>query len=123
VSDEEPAPEHAATGGKKDSTSARWQLDRGRLFELMLADVVLAFLISGIVLAFHIWIDDRREEREVRRDDLRFAREVAILDPVSKALADADLSGENLTALNLSDAILFDADLRGANLDTANVRH
>ena len=101
-------------------TSRRWQLDRGRLIELVVADVLLAFLISGILLALQVWIDDRREDREVRRDDLRFARELSIVDPISKPLANADLSDRNLTALNLSDAVLLDADLRGTVLDTTN---
>jgi uncharacterized protein YjbI with pentapeptide repeats len=72
-------------------------------------------------------IDERRVEREVQRDNVRFVREVATQpDPHDKPFARLDLREGQLALLDLTDANfsqanLTDADLQGADLSRANL--
>jgi uncharacterized protein YjbI with pentapeptide repeats len=67
--------------------------------------------------------EEDRFERDVRRDNLRFVREVATqVGPKTKPFAGLDLREGHLAGLDLSEADLAGADLAGADLAGANLK-
>lgn len=66
--------------------------------------------------------EESRFERDVRRDNVRFVREVATQpEPASKPFAGLDLREAPLSGLNLAGADFCNANLRGANLESADL--
>jgi uncharacterized protein YjbI with pentapeptide repeats len=66
--------------------------------------------------------EEDRFERDVRRDNLRFVREVATqVGPKTKPFAGLDLREGHLAGLDLSEADLAGADLAGADLAGADL--
>lgn len=101
-------------------------------------------LVALAVLLAAEDLDRAREIRDVRRDNLRFVREVAVqagptrkpfrffdlqgqllagFDLSNADLASANLVGADLSGTNLSGAFMADADLTGANLTVADFRN
>jgi uncharacterized protein YjbI with pentapeptide repeats len=66
--------------------------------------------------------EEDRFARDIRRDNVRFVREVAIQpEAIQKPFAGLDLRDAELSALNLSGANLSGANLSDAVLDSANL--
>lgn len=98
---------------------------------------VIAGLVAGLlVLVVQVNIDDQRSAREELRENLRFVRERSVGAEVARPFRSMDLTGQNLSGLelpradftgatliraNLSEAILTDAELGGADLTGANL--
>lgn len=98
---------------------------------------IIAGLVAGLlVLVVQVNIDDQRSEREDRRENLRFVRERSMGAEVARPFRSMNLTGQNLSGLelpradftgatlvgaNLSEAILTDAKLGGADLTGANL--
>jgi hypothetical protein len=94
---------------------------RSRVVAEVLTDGGVALMtgaVVGLVLfAAQDALDEDRLSREVRRDNVRFVREVATRpNAVAKPFTGLDLRGARLQGLDLSDADLRSADLAGAEL-------
>lgn len=103
----------------------------------MAADVGIALMTGAVVglvlLAVQADDEEDRFERETRRDNVRFVREVAMqpdptvkpfyaLDLQDAQLGGLDLSGAEFAGADLSSATLIDTDLTDANLVRVDLR-
>jgi uncharacterized protein YjbI with pentapeptide repeats len=68
-------------------------------------------------------LDDAREDRALRLENLRFVRDHSAVDPnAPRPFGGLDLSGQHLRGLQLANANFDDANLKTANLNGASLR-
>ena len=85
--------------------------------------VATGALIALAVLFAAEDLETAREIRDIRRDNLRFVREVAVQStPARKPFRFFDLEGQVVAGFDLSDSDLTSANLRGADLSGSDLK-
>jgi pentapeptide repeat protein len=93
--------------------------------ELVIPTVVA--LVTGALVAVgtikgQALLDDAREDRALRLENLRFVREHSTVDPnQARPFGGLDLRGQHLRGLQLANANFDDANLEGAVLNNSNL--
>lgn len=95
---------------------------RWRRWHLTSRDMIIALTVAALTISSQALIDDRREDKADRRENLRFLREQSVLASLEGVdLRNLDLAGQNLSGLGIqgagmTGAILAEADLRDARM-------
>lgn len=115
---------HQSEGVDRSASRHSWWRDGPRewgLRELVAAGLVGLF-VGAASIAGQVAIDDGREVRAIRIENLRFVRERSTGDPDQpRPFAGLDLQDQNLSRLNLAHAMFSYANLSGANLMAADM--
>lgn len=83
--------------------------------------LVAGLVVAGGSLSVQANLDDQRSEREALRENLRFVRERALGTDVTRPFRFMNLTGQNLSGLELPDADFSGATLVGVNLAGADL--
>lgn len=90
---------------------------RWRRWHLTSRDAVVALIVAALTVTAQTVIDDRREDKADRRENLRFLREQAASDNIKQVqMINIDLSGQNLAGLRVSGAVMPGANLKKSDL-------
>ncbi|WAJ46750.1 pentapeptide repeat-containing protein [Mycobacterium sp. Aquia_216] len=114
-----PSPNPPPAGARKRHEMPWW------FSELVIPTVVA--LVTGAIVAVgtikgQALLDDAREDRALRLENLRFVREHSAVDPNRpRPFGGLDLRGQHLRGLQLANANFDDADLEGAVLNNSNL--
>jgi hypothetical protein len=119
-----PAAEQPAKSPKPKKTR-KWHEMPWWFSELVIPTVVA--LVTGALVAWgtikgQALLDDAREDRALRLENLRFVREHSTVDPnQARPFGGLDLQGQHLRGLQLAHANFDDANLEGAVLSGSNL--
>ena len=100
---------------------------RWRRWHLTSRDAIIALTVAVLTIGSQAIIDDRREDKADRRENLRFLREQAAAGNLREVqLFNIDVAGQNLGGLELSGAqmpgaVLQSADLSGVSITDSNL--
>ncbi|CQD09902.1 Secreted effector protein pipB2 [Mycobacterium lentiflavum] len=109
----------------KQKTARKWHEMPWWFSELVIPTVVA--LVTGAIVAVgtikgQALLDDAREDRALRLENLRFVRDHSAVDPNQpRPFGGLDLRGQHLRGLQLANANFEDANLEGAILSNSNL--
>lgn len=106
-----------AEGDEGDSPRPTKRVDMTGRWHLTSRDAIVALTVAALTIVTQSVIDDRREDKADRRENLRFLRAQISTGTLSKVpVRHLDLSNQNLSGIELRDAPLHAVILDGADL-------